>query len=187
MAPTPAPGGIAGTGVSALEEVPAFVQISLHSRSETMNVAVDAPAPAPDTWEGGYDKKSEETTGVIAMVDLLVRDLEKENTEAETDEKNSQQSYEEMMQDAAGKRAADTKSIREKEAAKANAEATKERSSEELRLSVKEHMATKQYEGQLHMECDWLIQNYDLRQQARAEEMDSLKQAKAVLAGAKFD
>merc|ERR1739845_325753 len=43
-APTPAPGGIAGTGVTA------FVQVTLHDNS--------APPPPPETW-GAYTKKGE--------------------------------------------------------------------------------------------------------------------------------
>ena len=36
------------------------------------------PAPPPETFEGAYGKKSQESNGVIAMVDLLVADLDKE-------------------------------------------------------------------------------------------------------------
>merc|ERR1712107_197488 len=37
-----------------------------------------------------------------------------------------------------------------------------------------------------HSECDWLLQNYDLRKDARANEADQLKEAKAILSGADF-
>merc|ERR1719189_506560 len=49
VAPTPAPGGIAGTGVVAL------VDVSSHDNS--------APPPPPETWDA-YTKKGEEHTGV---------------------------------------------------------------------------------------------------------------------------
>ena len=42
------------------------------------------PAPPPETFEGAYGKKEEETSGVIAMVDVLIKDLDKEMTVAET-------------------------------------------------------------------------------------------------------
>ena len=38
------------------------------------------------------------------MIDMLVADLDKEMTEAETEEKNAQADYEEMMADSAEKR-----------------------------------------------------------------------------------
>ncbi|CAK0907466.1 unnamed protein product [Prorocentrum cordatum] len=41
-----------------------------------------------------------ESTGVIAMVDLLIKDdLDKEMTEAETQEKNNQEEYEKLMKE----------------------------------------------------------------------------------------
>jgi len=38
----------------------------------------------------------------------------------------------------------------------------------------------------LHIECDWLIANYEMRKEARAGEVDALKNARAVLAGADY-
>jgi len=173
LAPTDAPGGIAGTGVTA------FVQIRAHNSHK------DAPAPPPGTWNGAV-KKSEENSGVIAMIDLLIRDLDKELTEAQTEEDNSQKEYEDMMNDSAKKRAADSKAIAAKESAKAEAEDGKVAAEASKMAEFKELTATKQYEKQLHSECDWLQQNFDLRKTMRAEEMDNLKQAKAVLSGADF-
>merc|ERR1719440_191133 len=107
-------------------------------------------------------------------------------TEAQTEEEHAQKDYEEMMNDSAKKRAADTKSIAAKEAAKAEAEEGKVADEATKTAEFKELTATKQYESQLHSECDWLIQNFDLRKSMRAEEADNLKQAKAVLSGADF-
>merc|ERR1719253_755791 len=92
LAPTAAPGGIAGTGVAVLAAVSAHAE---------QNVA---PPPPPEAV-GAYKKKGEESSGVIAMIDLLVKDLEKEMTTAKTVEKNAQEDYEQLMSDAAEKRA----------------------------------------------------------------------------------
>merc|ERR1719277_1659114 len=81
----------------------------------------EAPPPPPETF-GPYAKKGEESNGVIAMIDLLVKDLDKEMTEAEVMEKDAQADYEKMMEDAAGKRAADSKSMTQKSSAKADTE-----------------------------------------------------------------
>jgi hypothetical protein len=138
------------------------------------------------TWDDSYSKKSEETTGVVSMLDLLIRDLTKEMTVAETEEKNAQKAYEGLMQEAAAKRAADLKSIQAKEAAKAEAEESKAAASGSSREESKKLMATHQFELQLHQECDWLQQNHQLRREARDDEVESLKQAKAILAGSDF-
>merc|ERR1719446_1751511 len=58
LAPTAAPGGIAGTGVTVLADVAEHV----------------APPPPPET-AAAFSKKSEESNGVIAMIDLMIKDL----------------------------------------------------------------------------------------------------------------
>jgi len=171
--PTPPPGGIAGTGIVA------FVQASAQTLRK------DAPAPPPETW-GAYTTKSGETTGVIAMIDLLAKDLDKEMTEAETDEKEAQKDYELMMKESAAKRTADTASLTEKSGAKADTEAALEDHKGHLASAGKEHMAVMKYISSLHAECDWLLQYFDVRKEARSGEIDSLTNAKAVLSGASY-
>merc|ERR1719327_2264071 len=62
LAPTNPPGGIAGTGI--------FAQVSEHTQ------AFARPAPPPAA-PGPFKKKTEESAGVIGMIDLLVKDLDK--------------------------------------------------------------------------------------------------------------
>jgi len=138
----------------------------------------EAPPPPPETF-GPYTKKTEESGGVIAMIDLLVKDLDKEMQEAEVMEKDSQKEYEEMMADAASKRATDAKSITEKEGAKATTEGELEQEKDKKTASTKELLATVDYIQSLHSECDWLLQNFDARKEARASEVEALKNAKA--------
>ena len=40
--------------------------------------------------------------------------------------------------------------------------------------------------GTLHQSCDFIMENFDLRAEARTNEQESLKNAKSVLAGATF-
>jgi septal ring factor EnvC (AmiA/AmiB activator) len=164
LAPTAAPGGIAGTGISALQ---------------------DAPPPPPETY-GAYAKKGQESAGVMAMMDMLVADLDKEIQEMEVEEKNAQAEYEQFMADSAAKRADDSKSISEKEEAKAGLSADLVKMTGERKSKVAEAMAKAQYIKNLHAECDWLVSNFDVRKEARAGEVDSLKKAKAVLSGADY-
>jgi len=144
------------------------------------------PGPPPATWSKGYEKKGESSSGVIQMIDLLVRDLDKEMQEAETQEEFAQKAYEELMNDSAEKRAKDVKAIQVKESAIADNEEILTKDNGDLKAKKQEFMAVETYTSQLHAECDWLLQNFELRKSARAEETDALKQAKAVLAGADF-
>lgn len=168
---TAAPGGIANTGIAM------FSQVRVHQQV--------APPPPPATWDA-YSKKSEESTGVISMIDLLMKDLEKEMTEAKTEEKDAQADYETMMKESAQKRVADSKSLADKQSAKADTEKAMSDLSGEKKDTTSELLATVKYIQSLHTECDWLLKYYDMREQARTGEIDSLVKAKAVLSGADY-
>jgi len=159
-----------------------FVQIRAHLH----RAAGDEAPPPPPEAPGAYKKKGEESTGVIAMIDLIVKDLDKEMTEAETSEKDAQGDYEEMMKDSAEKRAEDSKMLTDKEATLADLSSSLEGHKEDLTSTEKELMATGMYIQSLHAECDWLIQYFEVRKEARTGEIDALGKAKAVLSGADF-
>jgi len=179
--PTEAPGGIAGTGIGAaasLVEVRAHVAIRGGAGRE-------APPPPPETF-GPYTKKGDEGTGVIAMIDLLVKDLDKEMSEAKVMEQDAQADYEKMMENASGKRASDAKLMGEKSRAKANTEEALLDEKEKKAATTKHAMALGEYISSLHKECDWLLQYYEVRKSARVSETESLVNAKAVLSGADY-
>merc|ERR1719231_103259 len=120
------------------------------------------------------------------MMDNLKSDLEKEINEMEFNEKDGQEEYEEFVKDSAAKRAADSKSIAEKEGQKAGLEADIVNNGDQKAAEEADLMATKQYIAELHADCDWLIENFETRKTARANEIDALKKAKAVLSGADY-
>jgi TolA-binding protein len=147
--------------------------------------AHDAPPPPPETAKA-YQKKGEEGGGVIAMIDTLVKELDTEMTEAETNEKLAQEDYEEMMSDSSDKRAADSKSLADKDAAKGDLSNKLVELGDEHKATIAELMATEKYIGDLHGECDWLLKYFDVRKTARTGEIEALGKAKAVLNGADF-
>merc|ERR1719359_2735080 len=67
----------------------------------------EAPGPAPEA-PAKFEKKTEESNGIIRMMDLMVQDLDKEMQVAEVEEKNAQEEYEQTLADAKTKRADDT-------------------------------------------------------------------------------
>merc|ERR1719436_1355751 len=120
------------------------------------------------------------------MMDLLVTDLDKDTAEGEVDEKNAQAEYETFMSDSAAKRAGDSASIADKEGVKAEQKARLQRLGAEHKATTQEAYATATALKDLHLECDWLLSAFQARKEARAGEVDSLKNAKAVLSGADF-
>jgi len=166
-------GGIAGTGIGA-----SFAQVS-------SSASRAAPPPPPET-AGAYQKKSGKGNGVIAMMDLLVADLDKELQEATVNEKDAQQEYETMMQDASDKRAADSKSITQKSEEKASTEEALQDEQDKRGETATELMNTEKVISNLHGECDWLLKYFEVRKDARAGEVEALSNAKAVLSGADY-
>merc|ERR1719198_400888 len=120
------------------------------------------------------------------MMDALIKDLDKEMTEAELTEKDAQSDYEAMMKDSAEKRAEDSKSMTDKQGALADLETGLGQQKEDLSSTQKELAATVQYISQLHGECDFILKYFDMRKEARASEIDSLEKAVAVLNGADY-
>eukprot|EP00812_Abedinium_dasypus_P012695 NODE_61_length_2296_cov_227.544400.p1 GENE.NODE_61_length_2296_cov_227.544400~~NODE_61_length_2296_cov_227.544400.p1 ORF type:complete len:703 (-),score=331.39 NODE_61_length_2296_cov_227.544400:85-2193(-) len=164
--PTAAPGGIANTGIAV------FAQRG-------------APPPPPAAL-GAYAKKGEENNGVLAMIDLLIKDLDKEMTEAKVEEEQAQKDYELLMRDSAEKRKQDANSITERHAAAAALESDLAEYADSKASSAQALAETMKYVTALHAECDWLLQNMDARKQARTTEGEQLQEAKAVLSGADF-
>merc|ERR1712129_364588 len=77
------------------DEPAMLVQVAAHKSDE-------APAPPPESF-GAYTKKSEDNAGVTQMIDLLVKDLDKELQEAEVNEKDAQSDYEALMAESSTK------------------------------------------------------------------------------------
>merc|ERR1719174_3435539 len=145
-----------------------------------------APPPPPDTW-GAYQKKDGKSNGVISLMEMLAKELEDGITESKHEEETAQKDYEALMGDSQKSRAQNVESITSKEAAKAELDMKIENAKETLATQGSELMNIGQYIAQLHGSCDFLIDNYDLRKQARANEVDGLKNAKGVLSGASFE
>merc|ERR1719163_3934 len=166
---TAAPGGIAGTGIAV------FAQ--LKARSDV------APPPPPMAIEA---YKKSDSSGPVALLDRLMNDLKMEMKEDDMEEETAQKDYEELMQKSADKRAIMSKTIVEKEGELAEAEALLAKAKKEHKGKTADLMDLGEYVASLHGQCDFLMQNFDRRKEARTNEIDAIKKAKAVLSGADF-
>merc|ERR1719343_1494579 len=143
-----------------------------------------AAAPPPPT--GQAYESSGGAGGVLQMMMTIITDAEAEEKELDVTENNAQRRYAEFVTDATASIEADREAItgNEKlvastEAQKAEVEGAQLSNDEELgRLAdlLKAH----------HLDCDFLLKYFDLRQKFRGEELDSIADAKAILSGADF-
>jgi len=120
------------------------------------------------------------------MMDTIISDLKNDIKEMEYEEKTAQKDYAELMADSQETRAGDSKALTTKQSTKAETEnrlmATKETRSATA-TDLKQVQTVIQ---DLHVACDFIMQNFDLRKEARTNEIEGLKNAKAVLSGANF-
>eukprot|EP00933_Yihiella_yeosuensis_P017310 TRINITY_DN14498_c0_g1_i3.p1 TRINITY_DN14498_c0_g1~~TRINITY_DN14498_c0_g1_i3.p1 ORF type:complete len:288 (-),score=96.69 TRINITY_DN14498_c0_g1_i3:241-1104(-) len=151
----------------------AFVQVEGSLKVEK------PPKTFGDTYTGSKD-----SSPVLGMLAQLKSDLNQEIKVAQGGEELSEKEFQRAMASAATKRTADQDSLNSKNQAKADFEegVASERATQEEK--EQEMKASEEVVKNLHNECDWLLKNYDLRRNARKEEGESLKRAKATLAGA---
>merc|ERR1719316_560828 len=153
-----------------------FVQIKAHGEEDSDDT---------DGFSGEY-KKSEKSAGVIGLMDMMIREIETDMKDAEYEEKTSQADCGKLMEESEETRAANSKGIVTKTASKAEMEAKLETAKENLAAVNTDLDLIASTLGDLHVQCDFLLQNYDLRKEARTNEVESLKTAKAILSGADF-
>merc|ERR1719454_779130 len=62
--------------------------------------AGEAPPPPPATWEGGYGGKTGESMGIVAILNMVHEDIEKDRADAKADEDKSQAEYDAFKKDS---------------------------------------------------------------------------------------
>jgi len=166
-----------GTMEEKIIDAGTFVQVQAHDSV--------APGAAPETASGAY-QSSGKSAGVLGLMDMMVKELEADSKDGAYEEKQAQKDYVELMDDSTATRAQDTKSMTDKAATKAQLEGTHQTSKETRTATVKDLELIHTYISDLHVSCDFILQNFDLRKEARTNEAESLKNAKAILSGANF-
>jgi len=144
-----------------------------------------APPPAPEMPSGPVQKNAK-SAGVIGMMDTIISDLGSDMKDMEYEEKTAQKDYAELMADSQETRAGDTKALTGKTTTKAEVEASLMTTKEIRSATATDLKQVGTVIQDLHAACDFIMQNFDLRKEARTNEIEGLKNAKAVLSGASF-
>jgi len=122
---------------------------------------------------------------VIAMLDDVMKDSKTMEDEAIAAEESAQNAYENFMKDSNKMIISTTKMINDMTEAKAKAKADLIMAKTDFKQTMSELEGLNNEAGDLHKSCDYLLKNFDLRQQARAAEIDALNEAKNILSGMK--
>mmetsp|Transcript_110957 Transcript_110957/g.313933 ORF Transcript_110957/g.313933 Transcript_110957/m.313933 type:complete len:565 (+) Transcript_110957:406-2100(+) len=141
---------------------------------------------APPPPKGKDYQRSAGAGGVLQLLAKIIKDAEVEEQELQMSEQRSQQDYGQFVQDASSSLAADRDAIARREK---QVEMAKGEKSETEQANLANEQELSQLGGLLkahHLDCDFLLKFFDVRQKARAEEMDAIADAKAILSGADF-
>jgi len=158
------------------------VFIQLHQQEEQL------PEGQPDTWESADRKnKGQKGSSVLALMDMLAGDLNKDTQAMEHDEKTAQADYEKLQYDLAQQIAESTKAKNDAAASKANAEADLQTAESTKSMKEEELADVVKTIADLHAQCDFIIAAFEERKAARENEIHGLGKAKAILAGANFE
>jgi uncharacterized coiled-coil protein SlyX len=160
---------------------------AVYAKKELMQIrAKQEPAGPPPP--PGFKKyaNSGGAGGVLGMIEQIIRDakqLEAEAIQAETD---SQKAYESFVKDSNKSIEEKNRDITTKTEEKASKEADKTAAEEGKETAMNEAQQLSNENADLHKSCDFVLKNFDIRQEARDQEVEALRQAKAILSGAKF-
>jgi chromosome segregation ATPase len=138
--------------------------------------------------DGGFQKgyQQQSSGGVLGLIEMTIADAERLKMESIAAEQDQQAEYNKLVKDTSDEITADNLSIADKSEAKATAETEKQEVESSLQGTETEIADLEKFATELHASCDFVLDNFNLRQEARAAEMDALENAKAILSGADF-
>merc|ERR1740130_413305 len=121
------------------------------------------------------------------MIQQIINDAKSMEAETIRSEEDSQKAYEDFVKETNSSIEAATKDMINKQEEKAKAEANLVEANKQKDAAMLELEQMSNYNAELHQSCDFVTKNFEIRQTGRDEEVEALKQAKAILSGAKFE
>jgi len=141
--------------------------------------------PPPPAGFKAY-KNNAASGGVMGMLQQIINDAKAMEAETIRAEEDAQKAYEDFVKESNRSIEEKSKDIVNKSESKAKAEGDLVQAQEEKEGVMLELEQLSNYNAQLHQSCDFVLKNFELRQTARDEEVEALRQAKAILSGADF-
>jgi len=120
---------------------------------------------------------------IIGLLDKVMNDSKAVENQAIIDERDSQIAYEGFMKDSNKNIAAKQKAVVNKTEEKAVASQSKTTAEDDLAQNAAALEGLRKYHGELKGSCDFVLKNFDGRQEARQQEVKALRQAKDILSG----
>merc|ERR1719310_1724162 len=115
------------------------------------------------------------------MITQIIEDAKAMEAEAIKGEEDATAAYETFVTDTNASIEAKAKDIVNKSEEKAKLEVQRTEAEEQKAEALAELENLSNENADLHKACDYILKNFEIRQTARDEEVEALKQAKAIL------
>ena len=165
----------------------AQVYAMLQRQPGAPHTQTSATSTDPGNGPAKFKKYAENAGGkkILAMLDEVKQDSVTMENDAIASEEDAQAAYENFMKDSNKFIITGTQGISDMTEAKATAESDLIMAKTDLKGTMGELFGLHEESGDLHKSCDFLINNFEMRQKARSAEMDALNEAKNILSGMK--
>jgi len=128
-------------------------------------------------------EKNKKSGGVMGMMQEIIDDAKALEDEATYDEEKGQKEYEQFVVDTNDSLDAMRKSKTDKSATRAKTEGEKVETETEFEGINGNLDSLERQSNDLHKQCDFTLENFDVRQAARADEIGALKEAIGIFSG----
>lgn len=128
-------------------------------------------------------KQNKGGSKVVSFLEAIIEDSKALEKDATAAEQEAQMAYQSFVNDSNESIKTLNEAIESKTDAKTTAEADKEEALNQLSSTTENLENLEEAAGDLHKECDFVLKNFDIRQSARLEEIEALKEASAYLSG----
>lgn len=148
--------------------------------------AGEAPVEPPKTWDSEYGGKTDQSTSIIAILEMIEQDIQKDRDHAKAAEDKAQASFDEFKAESEaqmGELMATIKTLKENREDKEGDISTADGERNTARGELSAVMQTIK-DGR--PTCDFFEIQYPMRLKNRQTEIDGLIKAKAILQGATF-
>jgi len=183
------------TTVADQRETQKLLQVALgilrevYGGKKSASLVQSRQEPAGPPPPAGFEtyKKNEASGGVLSLIQQIIDDAKAMEAETIRAEEDAQKAYEDFVKETNSSTEAKSNDIVNKSELKAKAEGDHVNAKQDKEAAMLELEQLSNYNAELHQSCDFVVKNFELRQTARDEEVEALRQAKAILSGANFN
>jgi len=178
---------ILNKALARMKEVFAFLQAHDPAEVGAAHIHTSGNHTDPGNGPARFTKYTKNVGGgrVVRMLENVIADSATMEDDAIKAEQDSQTAYDNFMQDSNKAITLAQEKIMNMKKARATAKEDHTLAKDDLSTTMETLEELHATLGDLKASCDYILKNFDARQEAREAEIQALKEAKAILSGAK--